>query len=140
MNTGINTTTSSNSTATAVQGLQILTLTGLRFNANLGILPHERTSSQPICVNVELNQSTQPLLPMDDDIEHVLDYRKVHAIVIEECTKEHVNLLESLIGKLCNRLLQLPSVVGVRVHITKLEIFDDCAVAIQMQAGQWLVN
>ena len=118
-------------------GTQILTLTGLRFDANLGILAHERTSPQPIMVDAELNLGPQPLLPSDDDITHVLDYRKVRKIVIDECTAEHVNLLESLIGKLALRLMQLPGVVGVRVKIAKLEIFDDCEVAIRMEAGQW---
>jgi dihydroneopterin aldolase len=75
-------------------GTQILTLTGLRFDANLGIL-------------------------------------------IDECTAEHVNLLESLIGKLAHRLMQLPGVLGVRVKIAKLEIFDDCEVAIRVETGQW---
>jgi len=119
------------------QGLQVLSLTGLRFDANLGILEHEKTSPQPIQVDAELNQGTQPLLPCDDDIDHVLDYRKVRKIIIDECTAEHVNLLESLIGKLAHRLLQLPGVLGVRVKITKLEIFEDCEVAIRMEAGQW---
>jgi dihydroneopterin aldolase len=119
------------------QGLQVLSLTGLRFDANLGILDHEKTSPQPIQVDAELNQGTQPLLPCDDDIDHVLDYRKVRKIIIDECTAEHVNLLESLIGKLAHRLMQLPGVLGVRVKITKLEIFEDCEVAIRMEAGQW---
>ncbi|REN09338.1 dihydroneopterin aldolase, partial [Mycobacterium tuberculosis] len=70
-----------------------------------------------------------------DDIFHVLDYGKVRLIIIDECTAEHVNLLESLIGKLVQRLLQLPGVLGVRVKIAKLEIFDDCEVAIRMEAG-----
>ena len=118
-------------------GTQILTLTGLRFDANLGILEHEKTSPQPIMVDAELNLGAQPLLPSDDDITHVLDYRKVRKIIIDECTAEHVNLLESLIGKLALRLLQLPGVVGVRVKIAKLEIFDDCEVAIRAEAGIW---
>jgi dihydroneopterin aldolase len=118
-------------------GTQILTLTGLRFDANLGILDHERTAPQPIRVDAELNLGVQPLLPRDDDITHVLDYRKVRRIIIEECTAEHVNLLESLIGKLANRLMQLPGVVGVRVRIAKLEIFDDCEVAIRAETGLW---
>jgi len=118
-------------------GTQILTLTGLRFDANLGILDHERTSPQPISVDAELNLGTQPLLPRDDEITHVLDYRKVRRIIIDECTAEHVNLLESLIGKLANRLMQLPGVVGVRVRIAKLEIFDDCEVAIRVETGLW---
>lgn len=115
----------------------ILTLNGLRFNASLGILAHELSAPQPIQVDAQLHLGTQPLRPRDDDIGHVLDYRKVRHIIIEECTREHVNLLESLIGKLVQRLLQLPGVRGVRVKIAKLEIFDDCEVAIRAEAGHW---
>jgi 7,8-dihydroneopterin aldolase/epimerase/oxygenase len=118
-------------------GIQILTLNGLRFHANLGILDHERSAPQPILVDAELNLGPQPLLPHDDDINHVLDYRKVREIIIDECTAVHVNLLETLIGKLANRLLQLPGVLGVRVKIVKLEIFDDCEVAIRAETGAW---
>jgi len=116
---------------------QILTLTGLRFDANLGILDHEKSKPQPIRVDAELNLGTQPLMPRDDDIGHVLDYRKVRRIIIEECTAEHVNLLETLIGKLAQRLMQLPGVVGARIRIAKLEIFDDCEVAIRIETGLW---
>lgn len=118
-------------------GNQTLTLTGLRFNANLGILELEKTAPQPIQVDAELNLGQQPLLPHDDQIHRVLDYRRVRKIIIDECTAEHVNLLETLIGRLANRLLQLPGVLGVRVKIAKLQIFDDCEVAIRMETGQW---
>ena len=107
----------------------------MRFDANLGILDHEKAAPQPIQVDAELNLGPQPLLPHDDDINHVLDYRKVRQIIIDECRSEHVNLLESMIGKLANRLLQLPGVIGVRVKIVKLEIFDDCEVAIRAETG-----
>ena len=123
--------------AAASTGIQILTLTGLRFDANLGILDVEKNGPQPIQVDAELCLGPQPLLPHDDDIHHVLDYRKVRQIIINECTSEHVNLLESLIGKLASRLMQLPGVLGVRVKIAKLEIFDDCEVAIRVETGQW---
>ena len=129
--------TASSSNQAATSGNQTLTLTGLRFDANLGILEHEKTAPQPIQVDVELNLGPQPLLPRDDDISNVLDYRKVRKIIIDECTAEHVNLLESLIGKLSHRLMQLHGVKGVRVKIAKLEIFDDCEVAIRMETGQW---
>ena len=121
----------------ASTGHQTLTLAGLRFDANLGILESEKLAPQPIQVDAELSLGTQPLLPHDDDINHVLDYRKVRQIIISECTAEHVNLLETLIGKLAHRLMQLPGVLGVRVKIAKLEIFEDCEVAIRMEAGQW---
>ena len=122
---------------TVTHGQQTLTLTGLRFDANLGILESEKLAPQPIQVDAELSLGPQPLLPRDDEINHVLDYRKVRKIIIDECTAEHVNLLESLIGKLANRLMQLPGVQGVRVKIAKLEIFDDCEVAIRVETGVW---
>jgi dihydroneopterin aldolase len=116
---------------------QILSLTGLRFNADLGILAHEKKAPQPIQVDAELSLGAQPLLPEADDIYRVLDYRTVRQIIIDECTAGHVNLLETMIGKLCHRLMQLQGVQAVRVKITKLEIFDDCEVAIRMEAGTW---
>ena len=122
---------------TATMGYQTLTLTGLRFEASLGILESEKLAPQPIQVDAELSLGTQPLLPRNDEINHVLDYRKVRKIIIDECTAEHVNLLETLIGKLANRLLQLPGVQGVRVKIAKLEIFEDCEVAIRVETGRW---
>ena len=126
-----------NTTMPHTLGNQTLTLTGLRFDASLGILELEKITPQPIQVDAELSLGRQPLLPHDDDIAHVLDYRKVRQIIINECTAEHVNLLETLIGKLANRLMQLPGVLGVRVKIAKLEIFEDCEVAIRMETGQW---
>lgn len=121
----------------SLHGQQSLTLTGLRFEASLGILESEKLAPQPIQVDAELSLGPQPLLPQNDEINHVLDYRKVRKIIIDECTAEHVNLLETLIGKLANRLMQLPGVLGVRVKIAKLEIFEDCEVAIRVETGQW---
>lgn len=118
-------------------GKQLLRISGLRFDASMGILPQEQNTTQPIQVDAVLSQGLQYLLPDDDDISNVLDYRKVREIIIEECTAAHINLLETMIGKLCHRLLGLPGVIGVEVCITKLEIFDDCEVAIRMQAGNW---
>lgn len=118
-------------------GKQLLRISGLRFDASMGILPQEQNATQPIRVDAVLSQGRQELLPDDDDISNVLDYRKVREIIIEECTAAHINLLETMIGKLCHRLLGLPTVVGVEVCIAKLEIFDDCEVAIRMQAGEW---
>ncbi len=119
------------------KGNQTLALTGLRFAASLGVLEHEIDAPQPIMVDAELNMGSQPLLPRDDEIRNVLDYRKVRTIIIEECTAVHINLLETMIGKVCDRLMDLPGVQGVRVKIAKLEIFDDCEVAIRMETGQW---
>jgi dihydroneopterin aldolase len=123
--------------APAMLNSQVLQLTGLRFGANLGVLDHERQGPQPIQVDAELNLGEQPALARDAGIGHVLDYRKVRQIIIDECTAEHTDLLESLLAKLCVRLMRLPGVLGVRIRVAKLEIFDDCEVAIRCEAGRW---
>jgi dihydroneopterin aldolase len=117
-----------------------LSLKGLRFNASLGILDAEKKAPQAIQVDAELNLGEQPLLPSDDDIMRVLDYRKVRQIIINECTAQHINLLETLIGKVATRLMQLTGVIGVKVKIAKLEIFEDCEVAIEVKVGQWPIH
>jgi dihydroneopterin aldolase len=104
------------------------------LDARLGILDHERAAPQPIRVDAELDLGQQPLLP-DDAITQVLDYRKVRQIIIDECTARHVNLLESLTGRIADRLLALPGVRGVRVQVAKTGIFPDCEVAIRVQVG-----
>jgi dihydroneopterin aldolase len=116
---------------------QVIHLQGLRFRANLGVLDFERTGPQPIQVDAEVNLGAMPVVARDADIGHVLDYRRVRTAIIDECTAEHTDLVEALLGKLCNRLMGLPGVVGVRLKLTKLEIFPDCEVAISTELGAW---
>lgn len=116
---------------------QVLHLTGLRFGANLGVLDFEREGPQPIQVDAEIHLGAQMIVAHDADIGHVLDYRRVRQIIIDDCTAEHTDLLEALLGKLCTRLMGLPGVVGVRIKVAKLEIFPDCQVAISAECGEW---
>ncbi|MDD2881678.1 MAG: dihydroneopterin aldolase [Rhodoferax sp.] len=106
------------------------------MEARLGILAHEKAAPQAIRVDVALNQGLQPLQP-GNHIQQVLDYRQVRQIIVDECTADHVNLLESLVGQVTLRLGRLPGILGVRVKIEKLHIFDDCVVAICMETGSW---
>ena len=124
------------SSAAAI-GQRTISLSGLRLNARLGILAHEREAAQPIRVDAQLNMGMQPLLPASDDIAEVLDYRLARNAIVEGCTARHTDLLERLTGEVALQLQQLPGVLGVRLKITKLEIFDDCEVAIRIETGQW---
>ncbi|MBV8502022.1 MAG: dihydroneopterin aldolase [Paucibacter sp.] len=116
---------------------QVIHITGLRFGANLGILDFEREGPQPIQVDAEVNLGAQAMVSSDSDIGHVLDYRRIRQIIIDECTASHTDLLEALVAKLCTRLMKLPGAVGVRIKVNKLEIFPDCQVAISAETGNW---
>ena len=118
-------------------GHKTFALEGLQLLASLGILPEEIDQPQPIEVNAELNLGEQPLLPKGDNIDQVLDYRRVRDAIVSTCSTTHVNLLETLVGKVVLALMALPGVQGARVCITKLEIFDDCEITVQLEAGDW---
>src|SRR5690625_7975550 len=83
----------------------------LALDANIGILEHERQSTQPIYVDAQFDTLIEG--PSNDhDISSVLDYRLLRQHIIEICTTRHVNLLETLVEVLCrSRLERFPMIV-----------------------------
>ena len=110
----------------ASKGTQILNLTGLRFDANLGILEHEKIDPQPIQVDAELNLGTQPLMPHDDRIDEVVDYDFVRAVVHGRVAQGHINLQETLCDDILTRLLEHTGVMAARVSTRKPDVYPDC--------------
>ncbi|GGE57764.1 MAG TPA: dihydroneopterin aldolase [Paenalcaligenes hominis] len=95
--------------------------------ARIGILEHELRATQPIYVNAEFDTVvTQP--SNDKDIDSVLDYRQLRQTIIDCCTHQHVNLLETLIEHTAQTILQqFPSIRRVHLRISKPQAFSDCA-------------
>lgn len=106
----------------------------LAMQANIGILEHELQDSQPIYVDAEFDTLIQG--PSNDqDISSVLDYRLLRQHIIEICTTQHVNLLETLVESLCESILErFPTIIWLKIRISKPQAFVDCAaVGIEMQ-------
>lgn len=118
-------------------GRRRIRLSRLHLQAQLGVLAHELQGPQPIEVNAELDLGPQRLLPQGDALAQVLDYRQMHEAIVQVCSSGHVNLLETLVGRIAQRLLQLPGVHGVHVEVTKLKIFDDCEVTVSALTGSY---
>jgi dihydroneopterin aldolase len=58
----------------------------------------------------------------------VLDYRLLRGAIVDECTRTHVNLLETLIDRVADRLLrEFPDVLRLKLRISKPSAFSDCA-------------
>lgn len=105
----------------------------IALDASIGILEHERIATQPIHIDAEINVDVTK--PVDDaDIASVLDYRTLHQLIVKECTRGHVNLLETLTDNVAQRLLgAFPEIRQVLVRITKPSAFADSAgVAIEV--------
>ena len=102
-----------------------LILENLHVQASVGILEHERRSTQPLLltVSVELPHAG---LPAQDEVHCVFDYRHLRDVAIEEVQRGHVNLLETLAGRIVERLLGFPQVGRVVVRVNKPNIFPDC--------------
>jgi dihydroneopterin aldolase len=109
----------------------------IRLDAHIGILEHERLATQPIHVDAEIDVDITQKVD-DNDISTVLDYRALHDAIVQECTRGHVNLLETLTEQVAHRLLALfAETRTVKVRITKPSAFaDSVGVAIEIQVNR----
>ncbi|VCU68065.1 Dihydroneopterin aldolase [Pigmentiphaga humi] len=112
----------------------------LAIDAQIGILDHERGATQPLHVDAEIDLQGVDK-PDHDGIQEVLDYRRLRECIIDECTRAHVNLLETLCDRLAQRLLdQFAEIASVRLRVAKPQAFADCAaVGIEVTANRMAV-
>lgn len=105
----------------------------LRLQASVGILEHELNAKQALLISIEVELQDAPMLPPTDNVEHVLDYRLLRNAALDEAQAGHINMLETLAGRIANRLLAHPSVTQARVRVDKPSIFNDCdSVAVEV--------
>lgn len=99
----------------------------LALDARIGILEHELRATQPLHIDAEFDVAiTQEA--EDHNIQSVLDYRLLRQTIVDECTRSHVNLLETLSERVAARILQdFPDVQQTRIRISKPSAFSDCA-------------
>ena len=117
--------------------MRTIILDRLRVQASVGILEHELRSRQPLLVSIVVQMPDAPLLPAADDVDYVLDYRLLRQVALEEALRGHVNMLETLAGRIAQRLLDIDAVAHVRVRVDKPNIFPDCdGVGIEVAHGR----
>ena len=107
----------------------------LRLNASIGILEHELVSTQPLFISIVAELEKAADLPTFDDVSQVLDYRFLRNTAIEEATRGHINMLETLAGRIASQLLASPQITAVTVRVDKPNIFTDCdSVAVEVHS------
>jgi 7,8-dihydroneopterin aldolase/epimerase/oxygenase len=102
-----------------------IVIEALRVQASVGILDHELRARQPLLITIEIQQPDAPTVPPGDDVHHVLDYRLLRNAAKHEAEGPHVNMLETLAGRIAQRIVALPGVALARVSVTKPNIFPD---------------
>lgn len=99
----------------------------LAVDSRIGILDHERGTTQPLHVDAEVDVTIRPRTA-EDSIHDVLDYRRLREAIVEECSRTHVDLLETLCDRLVDRLMHdFDDIQTIRLRIGKPTAFADCA-------------
>lgn len=93
-------------------------LVGLRVDANIGVYPHEHGRLQRLEFDVELT-TDNARAAATDDVAYTIDYDQVAAIVREICGSQHHRLIETLAGKIAERLR---STFGARVSAVSVRV------------------
>lgn len=109
----------------------------LAIDARIGILEHELRATQPLHIDAEFDVEISREVH-DNDIQTVLDYRHLRNAIVDECTRRHVHLLETLAEQLVERIFgEFSEVRQLRIKVSKPLAFSDCAaVGIEVQRSR----
>lgn len=109
-----------------------ITLKGMRFHALVGIVEHERTSPQPIEIDLHADVS---------DGDGVVDYRVLYDIAATTLSAGHIDYLEEIGDRIARRALDhSPRIRSVRVAVRKPHVslggpLDFAEVVIRLDAN-----
>jgi dihydroneopterin aldolase len=112
-----------------------ITLTGLRVFGRHGVYEQEKRVGQNFVVDFSLRTDTRHAARTDDVVD-TIHYGEAAELVAGIVGGEPVDLLETLVHRIADALLDLPLVQGVRVTVHKPDApialpFDDVAVTIE---------
>ena len=101
--------------------------------ASIGVYEKEKKNKQKIIVNLEilLTNNTEPL---SDNLEETQDYSQFRKCVTDIVESKHFDLLEILTKKIYAAISKNEFVLGVKINISKPDIFDNCEVAYELSS------
>ena len=108
-------------------------LNNLVLMASIGVYKEEKNNKQKIIVNIEilLSNATEP---QSDNLEETQDYSQFRKCVVDIVESQHFDLLEILTKKVHSHISSNKFVIGVRVNISKPDIFENCEVAYEISS------
>ena len=94
-------------------------LKNLRLACRIGAYETERSAPQSVWVRFSASSSQR------DALEDVLNYDLAVEIFREESSRGHIDLQETLVDRIAERLSNLPGVELIRISSEKTEAYDD---------------
>ena len=109
-----------------------------KLNAVVGVHEHEKLKAQRLIISVDLTVAENNAAH-DDQLEKVVCYEGIVNNIKAICSKEHVNLLETLAERIAENCLSDKRTLAVRVKIEKPDIIAECqSVGIEIERLQRL--
>ena len=101
--------------------------------ASIGVYEKEKKNKQKIIVNLEilLTNNTEP---QNDNLQETQDYSQFRKCVTDIVQSKHFDLLETLTKNIYAAISKNEFVLGVKVNISKPDIFDNCEVAYELSS------
>ena len=104
----------------------IIYIHDLKFDTIIGLLPNERETPQPICINLQVTVNTA-VAAASTNIEDSLDYAALAEAVKKLTLEAECLLVETLAGLIADLVLSYPLAQAVQVDICKPEALSDAA-------------
>lgn len=104
----------------------IIYIHDLKFDTIIGLLPSERGTPQPICINLQVTVDTT-VAAVSTNIQDSLDYAALAEAVKKLTMEAECLLVETLAGLIADLVLSYPLAQGVLVDICKPEALSDAA-------------
>jgi dihydroneopterin aldolase len=94
-------------------------LAGIEIFAHGGVSPEEKDVGQRYRAVVELELDLG-VAAVSDSLADTVNYSRVHALVVQTVRERNFNLLESVTGRIADRILEAFPVERVTVQLQKL--------------------
>ncbi len=111
---------------------QKILIEDLKIDVFIGAYSAERTKKQKIIINLELILLNHNSKTSTDNLEDITDYAQFRKLILKIVKERNYHLLETLADTILKRIKKNVQVRGIKLKITKPDIFDDCSVSYEV--------
>lgn len=104
----------------------IVFIRNLTFDTILGVLPEERVTPQPVCINIQVHTDTRTAAETES-LSHTLDYAALASAVQTLTVARQCLLVETLAESIAALVLEQPLASAVQVEVSKPNALTDAA-------------